>query len=454
MDIFGPPTIGPAAFDAAIPRGSPVRRERATREYYDLAVSYGVDPAFALGWGMAEHGLATDSKAVVVRYGIKNWGDCRSRRKASLGGKVVATDRGNFWAYDSWLASLDDALYRITDKAYDYQRAGVRTVEQMAPIAAPPSDFDNDPQAWANNVIAHMRRAQAMERGGTGMAIQQYAELLTLLPPGGNRPGTRLRGFHAFVWHETDNERPGTGARNTYDWLVGTFNGSVRPPASFHFVTDGIGAGNERQLLPAGPGDAEVGWHIGDGADQADDESMFTVAGEVCVNSDGDYRVAVARMARIAAKVIKAHGARVVDGATLRQHGSYWSARNPDVHRGCPRHAKAGDWGITWAQIVALVQAEYDKLGGTVVKEPITGSPSAGPHARIIAEIEGRLTLPQRGTVQGQGYVSVDGRDLAMVEFEKGRYVLNGESVEGMFVDPDNAMSFQALDKAGKVRWG
>lgn len=96
----------------------------------------------------------------------------------------------------------------------------------------------------------------------------------------------------------------------------------------------------------------------------------------------------------------------------------------------------------------ALLPAE------SVVKEPITGSPDGGPHARIVAEMRERLTYPQLGDVEGQGYVTVGERELALVEFQKYRAVLNGDSVEGVFVDPANPYSFAALDAAGKVRWG
>lgn len=167
MNIYGPPTIGPTVFGTVLQAvSSPVLKERPAQDYYTLCVRYGVDPAFGLGWGMAEHRMGTDPKAVVVRYGIRNWGDCRSRRKPTLGGKLIATDRGNFWAYDSWYASLDDALYRITDPAYNYQQAGVRTVAQMAPIAAPPGDFDNRPELWAANVTNYMQVWQAQNKAG------------------------------------------------------------------------------------------------------------------------------------------------------------------------------------------------------------------------------------------------------------------------------------------------
>lgn len=130
---------------------------------------------------------------------------------------------------------------------------------------------------------------------------------------------------------------------------------------------------------------------------------------------------------------------------TLHQH--QWYARSGAIGSGA--NFDRNRFNGTLAELRAI-----GKPGATVVKNPITGSPSGDPHERIIAEIGQRLTLPQLGTVQGRGYVQVDGHEMPLVEFEKYRAVLNGDSVEGMFVDPQNPMSFAALDAAGKVRWG
>ncbi len=218
--------------------------------------------------------------------------------------------------------------------------------------------------------IERIWQAIVAETGG-GTTMQQFARTIMELKPGSNRPGGRLLDFDAFVVHETDNERPATGVGNTHDYLAGTYNGGTRPDASFHFCTDGLAGGHSAQFLPSGPQDGEPCWAIGDGQDQSDDASNRTVSGEICVNRDGDYGTACTLMAEIVAKVLRAHGKTVIKDVTVRQHGSYWSARNPTVHRGCPKHLKAGDWGWTWDRFVGAVQAAYDAQGGIVAKQDI-----------------------------------------------------------------------------------
>lgn len=364
MNVFAAPTMSVGAFTAVLKdAGSPVLAERPAAEYYNLIAGYGIDPTFILAVCKLEHAYATNPKAVVVRYGIKNWGDTRTRRKASLTGKSIATDRGNFWSYASWRDSLDDLCYRLADPSYAY--AGKRTVEEIVPVMAPPGDMDNDPDAYVRNTLALMRGWKE----AVTVAYTQYADRMAILPAGYNRDGRRLSGFHAFVIHETANEQPGAGVQNTLDWLSGKYNSGIRPDASFHFVAD---ANEVAQILPAGPNDAEVGYHIGDGVDQPDDEGLFTTSVEICVNSRAGFPAACRRAAKVVAGVLKAHGKQPIDGDTIRQHGSYWSARNPAVHSGCPQHLKAGDWGVTWKQFVDMVKAEYGGVTAAAIKKGIT----------------------------------------------------------------------------------
>jgi hypothetical protein len=207
-------------------------------------------------------------------------------------------------------------------------------------------------ESYADGIEKHWQGIIAEEEA-SGM---QFADVEKIIPPGANRPGTKLRGFHACVAHETDNENAGANAPMHYAYIT---TGDRGEKPSFHLCADSV---RSMQFLPVAPGVAEVGWHIGDGADQPDDEAFFTVGGEICVNDRAGFPAACARMAKSFAAVLTAHGQPVIDGQTLRQHGSYWSARNPSVHRGCPKHLKAGDWGVTWAQFVAMVEKEWAAL--------------------------------------------------------------------------------------------
>ena len=63
--------------------------------------------------------------------------------------------------------------------------------------------------------------------------MNTYADRLQLLPQGHNRPGTKLRAFHAFVIHETDNHRPGADAQMHFNyWNIG---GEGRKISSVHY---------------------------------------------------------------------------------------------------------------------------------------------------------------------------------------------------------------------------
>lgn len=163
MNIYGPHTISRATFAEVLRRAqSPVLIERAGGEYYDLIGSYGIDAAFCLAVFSKESSYGTNPAAIVRLYGTRNWSNTRTRRKATLGGKSVATDRGNFWSYLSWYDSLDDLCYRLSDPTYAY--AGKRTVETAVPIMAPPGDFDNDPLSYVRGVLTQMAAWQAQDK--------------------------------------------------------------------------------------------------------------------------------------------------------------------------------------------------------------------------------------------------------------------------------------------------
>jgi hypothetical protein len=268
-----------------------------------------------------------------------------------------------------------------------------------------------------------------------------FADQVRLLPAGPNRPGTKLRGFHAGVVHETDNEDAGANAAMHYGYISGAPR-AQKP--SFHLCAD---ADQSLQFLPIAPGTAEAGWHIGDGADDADDEAFFTIGGEICVNDRARFPTACRRMARSFAAVLVAYGQPCRDGVTIRQHGSYYSARNPAVHRGCPKHLKAGDWGVTWAGFITMIREEMAKL--TAVGVGPTPPPAAGGTKIVVpgtnAEywvIEPILSYWQAGGAvarygwpQTSLYMETTGeaKGLAVQYFERARLEVqpNGQVTEG-----------------------
>ena len=187
--------------------------------------------------------------------------------------------------------------------------------------------------------------------------MPQVADRTYLDWSGGNRPGAKLRGFHACVGHETANEKAGASAEMHRAYVTGPSDGGG---ASYHLVAD---KEESIQLLNLD----ELGYHIGDGADDPDDEAFYTVGGEICVNDRAGFPAACRNMARAFARVLRHYNRPAIDGVTLRMHGSYWSPRNPAVHSACPLHLKAArgssaDWGVSWAQFVAMCREELEAL--------------------------------------------------------------------------------------------
>lgn len=371
-NVFGPATISRASFAAVLKAAnSPVLTERPADEYYSAIVGYGLDPAFMLAVFCHESNYATASGSVVLSYGTRNWGNTRSLSLTNIAPIPPFVDvpgKGKYVKFPNWLTGLWDACNRLVSPAYPYAKAGASTVETIIPIWAPKTD-NNDPARYIAAVTALM----AGWKDTNTVAITTFADVTKLLTVGDNRPGLLLNGFHACTVHETDNEAAGANALMHYGFINGAPRAS-KP--SFHFCSD---SAQVMQFLPVAPGIAEVGWHIGDGADEPyHDEAFYTVGGEICVNSRAGFPAACRNMARAFARVLFAHGKPVVDGVTVRTHGSYWSTENDQVHRGCPKHLKAGDWGVTWAGFIGMVQQEYAKLSTAAVPLAVFVQPTTG----------------------------------------------------------------------------
>jgi len=176
------------------------------------------------------------------------------------------------------------------------------------------------------------------------MQLVGYADRTALIPLGDNRPGDTLSSFQAFVIHETANEAAGaTAEMHRRYWSPG---GAGRLVSSIHFVAD---AAESIQLIPIN----EQAWHAGDVTG-----NTTGVGIEICVNTRAGYPMACRKAAAIVAKVLRAENKAPSDGGTIRKHGSYPGT----THKQCPQHLNAGDWGVTWAGFIALVNAAY---GGT-----------------------------------------------------------------------------------------
>ncbi len=253
MNIYGAPTIGPALFGAVLGAAkSPVLAERKAGDYYDLIVSYGIDAAFCLSIFAHESSYGTNAKAVVNRYGTRNWSNTRSQRKPGLGATIVQTDRGNFAKYPTWYASLDDLCYRLSDPAYAYQQKGARTVETVVPIMAPPGDFDNDPLAYVRGVLAQMAAWQAQDKEIAKGGIMLLARPQMTDTPSPNHGYAGDYRPEIITWHIT----AGSGG-SAFSWLR-----NPESNASANYLN--METGEVKQLVNPENGQQGAAWANGD----------------------------------------------------------------------------------------------------------------------------------------------------------------------------------------------
>ncbi|WP_202776675.1 peptidoglycan recognition protein family protein [Heyndrickxia vini] len=146
------------------------------------------------------------------------------------------------------------------------------------------------------------------------------------------RPGIKMDPEYITI-HETDNTS--RGADDVAHANL-QYKGNTRQ-ASWHFQVD---EDSIYQSLPTN----EVGWHAGDGYGLG---NMKSIAIEICVNSDGDFKKAVDNTVWLTNHLMNEHSIPV---SNVVQH-NHWSGKN------CPRYLRSGEKGITWEDFLDKVKA-------------------------------------------------------------------------------------------------
>lgn len=159
------------------------------------------------------------------------------------------------------------------------------------------------------------------------------------------RPGIKMDPKYITI-HETDN--PGRGANAEAHARLQEAGNSRQ--ASWQYQVD------EQYAIQSVP-DNEVAFHAGDGKGPGNRSS---IAIEICVNSDGDYKKAVANAAELTKDLMKKYNIPVTN---VVQHNK-WSGKH------CPRHLRDGDKGIDWNGFLSLLK---DKPKPKVKVNVITG---------------------------------------------------------------------------------
>jgi N-acetylmuramoyl-L-alanine amidase CwlA len=149
------------------------------------------------------------------------------------------------------------------------------------------------------------------------------------------RPGVKINPTYITI-HETDNEGMKANAEAHARLQE---NGNSRD-ASWHYQVD------DQYVIQSVP-DCEEGWHAGNKTG-----NMCSIAIEICVNKDGDFKKAVANAAELTKYLMSKYN---ISLDHVVQHNK-WSGKN------CPRHLRSGDKGITWANFVEMLQPKKLKI--------------------------------------------------------------------------------------------
>ena len=153
--------------------------------------------------------------------------------------------------------------------------------------------------------------------------------------------------------HQTGNTNRGANA-DMHARLQ--YNGNSRS-ASWHEQVD------DKECVQSFAHTAKC-WHGGDGRTGAGNNKSIAI--EICVNSDGDYTLAVRNGARRVAQLMKMYNIPI---SRVVQH-NHWSGK------ACPAQIRAGKNGINWSGFIALV-AQY-RDGAAPAPAP-TPAPSPAP---------------------------------------------------------------------------
>lgn len=161
--------------------------------------------------------------------------------------------------------------------------------------------------------------------------------------------------------HETANLTAGANAQAHANLQT---RGNARN-ASWHYQVD------DKHAIQSFTHDT-VCFHAGTTAGNAS-----AIGIEICVNSDGDFRKAVANAAELTAIVMKAEN---IPLSEVKQHNAF-SGKN------CPTFLRNGSKGVTWADFLRMVKSAYDGGVTQVAKDYVEKGDTGAIVARLQAEM-------------------------------------------------------------------
>ena len=160
-----------------------------------------------------------------------------------------------------------------------------------------------------------------------------------MLAPKGTacRSGERRNSFLGVTIHETANTTKGAGALNHAKYLQGS--GSTKA-ASWHYCVDD---GTITRSIP----ESEVAWHSGTAKG-----NYNTIAIEICVNPDSDFKKAVIKAAELAADILKRNNITGENYKKYLYQHNQWSGKD------CPHNLRKGT-PCSWAYFVEQVGTHF-----------------------------------------------------------------------------------------------
>jgi N-acetyl-anhydromuramyl-L-alanine amidase AmpD len=174
-----------------------------------------------------------------------------------------------------------------------------------------------------------------------------------------------------IVIHDTGNTRKGADAENHFQY----FNGGYRGASAHYFV-------DEKQALQIVE-DSNAAWHVGDGRGKYGITNSNSIGIEICVNSDGDYKKAVAKTIELTAYLMRKYGIPL-DNVVRHYDAS---------RKSCPMSMKANNWAA-WTQFKRDLQ--------------IAVTPKTPSGNKVKLNVLGRMQLVDGYLKDGTNYIKVD----------------------------------------------
>ena len=159
------------------------------------------------------------------------------------------------------------------------------------------------------------------------------------------RPGSKLGSFLGVTIHNTGNNGKGADALAHAKLLQ---NGGGGRTASWHYCVD-------KDVITQSIPENEMAWHAGDG--RSGKGNSKTIGIEICMNSDGDLKVATNNAAVLAADILYRRGVKEAkSGKNIFQHHDF-------TGKNCPQKIRTGK-PYSWVEFVKRVNQYLDKKWG------------------------------------------------------------------------------------------